>query len=146
LKKEARTVAPGAAVWLRILYALCLLGATFNHAEIILRHGLFYDYGGRGWATSAYWTSLAFIDPLAALLLLIRPRIGLIATAVIMVTDVTHNAWITWNDATRYGIPPLRHNIMFVEQIAFLVFFAVTAPIAWRGLKSAPAEHTEGQR
>ncbi|MFX5092906.1 hypothetical protein ABTC45_19340, partial [Acinetobacter baumannii] len=29
---------------IRIIYALCLLGAGFNHLITVIEHGLFWDY------------------------------------------------------------------------------------------------------
>ncbi len=54
---------------LRGTYAVCLLGATCTHVLIVAMHGLFWDYGGAPIFTRIYWTSLTFVDPLAAVLL-----------------------------------------------------------------------------
>jgi hypothetical protein len=76
-------------VLIRILYALCLVGATVNHVQAV---------HARGWLpndapllTAVYWSSLTFLDPLAAVLLFIRPRIGIRATVAVIVSDVLHN-------------------------------------------------------
>jgi len=117
---------------LRVAYALCLLGATFNHATTIIAHGLFWDYGGLPWPSAAFWTTLTFADPTAALLLFLLPRLGLITTAVIIASDVVHNCWITLYEGARHGFP---HQIgaytMLIEQIVFLLFVAATIRVAW---------------
>lgn len=110
---------------LRCIYALCLLGATYNHATIVLAHGLFWDYGGAPWFTCTYWTLLTFLDPLAAVLLFARPRAGLALTVAIITSDVIHNAWISWH--YQVGL-----NAMFLSQVAFLLFVWVTVGAAWR--------------
>jgi hypothetical protein len=115
---------------LRICYALCLAGATVNHARIIIAHGLFWDYGGVSRLSAAYWTALTFLDPLAAVLLLVRPRAGLVVTLAIMVTDVAHNGGLTL--AHGGGLAAWLGNPNLLAQTVFLVFVVVTAPFAWR--------------
>lgn len=116
---------------LRWIYALCLLGATGNHAATVLRHGLWWDYGGLPRASAAFLTALLLLDPAAVLLLFVRPRIGVAATAAIIVADVAHNLWV----AARYA-PPLLHALAssprLMEQVGFLLFVGATAPLAWR--------------
>lgn len=110
---------------LRVIYALCLAGATCIHATIAWQHGLLWDYGGAPLFTCIYWTSLTFLDPLALGLLFVRPPIGLVLTAVIISSDVLHNTWI-W---IHYRQPL---NSMYISQVIFLVFVASTFRIAWR--------------
>jgi len=40
---------------------------------------------------NVYWTVLAFVDALAALLLLVRPRARLALTLLVIVSDVSFN-------------------------------------------------------
>jgi len=126
--------------WLRVVYALCLLGATWNHLRVALDHGLWWDYGGAAMVTRIYWTALLSLDPLAAVLLLAQPRMGLIACASIIVTDVIHNSWYARHHPVRMDF--------YLSQIVFLLFVAVTIRMAWKGIPSPPARlgmsHTEG--
>lgn len=119
------------ALWIRIVYALCLAGATINHIRAVLV---------RGWlaeqlplATALFWSSLAFLDPLAALLLFVRPRLGIGLTVAIIVSDVAHNLWFM---AARPPGGSLLESVsssgFMMSQIAFLLFVAATAPLAWR--------------
>ncbi len=116
---------------LRTIYALCLLGATYNHASMLAQHGIFWDYGGVPKASAIFWTSLTVIDPAAAVLLFARPNAGVIATAVIIIADVIHNLWIT----ARY-FPPMLPGVAtspaMIEQIIFMIFVLATAKFAWR--------------
>jgi hypothetical protein len=99
-----------------------------THAATIWQHGLFWDYGGAvPQITRAYWTSLTFLDPLAAILLFAYPRIGLIATLAIISTDVLHNLWFF----RHYHISL---NWMVWAQCAFLIFVIYTFPGVRRGL------------
>ena len=112
---------------LRIVYAACLIVATGNHMLVQIRHGLFWDYGGVPVASATFWTLLTLIDPIAAILLFVRPNIGVGLTAVIIIADVAHNLWIR----ERYGPPGADFAAMFGNpfilcQIAFLVFVVAT--------------------
>ena len=115
---------------LRMIYALCLLAATYTHWSEIFQHGLLWDRGGFPKASTTFWTSLAFLDPMAVVLLFARPNAGVAATTVIIITDVIHNLWIE----ARY-FPPLLHGLagapQVIEQICFMVFVVTTAPLAW---------------
>ncbi|RYF17550.1 MAG: hypothetical protein EOO77_11710 [Oxalobacteraceae bacterium] len=115
---------------LRTIYALCLLGATYNHWYAIFHHGLHWDYGGFPKASATFWTALAFIDPVAVILLFARHNVGIALTVGIIVTDVVHNVWTQ----ARY-FPPLLQSLaqspQVIEQIAFMVFVLVSSPFAW---------------
>ena len=123
---------------LRGIYALCLLGATYNHWSTIYHHGFDWDYDGFPRANATFWTTLAFIDPAAVVLLFVRPNLGVAATTAIIVVDVIHNVWIQ-----AHYFPPLLQALtaspQVIEQIAFMVFVMATCPFAWRSrLGSAP--------
>lgn len=115
---------------IRLLFTLCLLAATFNHLRAAVDHGLLWDYGygaDTPLASRAFWGSLSFFDPLAALLLWVRPRWGLILTLAIIVLDVVHNSfYVAAHDqwlATFY-----------LSQVGFGLAVLVLLPLAWRGL------------
>lgn len=119
------------SLYLRLIYVLCLCGATWTHLHVALVHGLWWDYGGAAPLTQIYWTSLLFIDPLTVLLLLLSPAAGLILCVAVIVTDVVHNSWFALHH-------PIRMDL-YLSQIAFLLFVATTVRIAWRGAASRPA-------
>lgn len=123
--------------WLiRIVYALCLAGATVNHVRAVLAHGWLPDHLPT--ATALYWSSLTFLDPLAAVLLFLRPRVGIGLTGAIIASDVAHNLWFTGRN--RLGgsfVDDVTSNAFMMSQIAFLTFVLVTAPIAWRATPDA---------
>jgi hypothetical protein len=112
---------------LRGIYALCLLGASTTHIHTLIIHGLFWHYNGLPLITCIYWTSLAFLDPVAAILLWLKPRIGLILTLLIIVSDVGHNTWITLNQSFSLL------NSMYLAQVAFLFFVVFSFKYAWSG-------------
>ena len=119
------TVAGKHSLCLRVVYALCLAGGTWTHLQVALAHGLWWDYGGAALVTRVYWTALLFLDPLAALLLLVKPRLGLIACASIIVTDVLHNTWFALHNPARMDL--------YLSQIAFLLFVVFSVRTAWKG-------------
>lgn len=111
---------------IRIIYGVCLAGASYNHARIVHQYGVAWDYGGVSPFLSAFWTSLTFFDPLAVFLLMVKPRAGLAATAAIIVTDVVANTFA----GLSYGFDwP-----SFAAQFAFMVFVLSTVRPAWRAL------------
>ncbi|AMO40617.1 hypothetical protein A0J50_08110 [Acinetobacter sp. DUT-2] len=116
---------------IRCIYALCLIGAGFNHLQTVLMHGLFWDYNNAPLFTCIYWTSLTFIDLLAAILLFYRPRIGLILTFLIIFSDVIHNTWITLKVGRDL------FNYMYISQFLFLVFVVCTIKFPWKAYKKS---------
>ena len=130
-------------------YAVCLLGATFNHARLLVQHGLFWDYGDVPLASAVFWTSLTLLDPLTVILLFVHPNVGVVATGLIIVADVVHNLWII----ARYTLPhrfliTMMTDPFVVSQVVFLVFVAMTTPAAWmrgRGVKPLSQLHRRVQ-
>ena len=123
-----------ASTIVRSIWAACLLIAAANHALILLKHGLFWDYGGVARASAIYWFSLTLLDPIAAALLFIRPKLGIATTLLLITTNVLHNLIVTAGHASAgeflsrtFASPQL------LSQIAFLLFAAATARIAWTG-------------
>lgn len=109
---------------IRLIYAICLAGASFNHARIVAAHGLDWNYGGLPVFVCVFWTALTFVDALAVVLLMIKPMLGLGLATAIIVCDVVINAWV----GMRYGFDV----VSFVAQALFLIFVMSTVGIAWR--------------
>lgn len=81
----------------RAIYAACLAGATGVHLGIHFQFGvLLGDLAPQGCPlfTRLFWSALTLLDPLAAVLLFLRPRAGILLTQAIIVADVAHNTWI----------------------------------------------------
>jgi hypothetical protein len=120
---------------LRLVYALCLLVGASTHVWIVAHHGLLWDYGGAPLFSRVFWTSLTFLDPLAAILLFLKPRVGLAMTLAIIAADVAHNTWFNMY----VGLAPRDFlNWISFPQVAFLIFVVVTFRSAWRGASQAP--------
>lgn len=111
---------------IRIIYALCLIGAGINHLTSLIIHGLFWDYNHAPLISRFFWTSLTFFDPLAAILLFIKTKLGLILTFLIIFVDVIHNAWLLLDEERTLL------NQMFIAQFIFLIFVVFTIQIPWK--------------
>ncbi|HEV2745897.1 MAG TPA: hypothetical protein VGW34_01195 [Allosphingosinicella sp.] len=120
----------------RSIWASCLLVAGVNHARILLQHGLFWDYGGVGWASAAYWSSLTILDPTAATLLFVRPRVGIACTILLIALNVVHNLAVTarFVPAGEF-LSRVAYNPFILSQIGFMLFVGATAGIAWKGVE-----------
>lgn len=112
--------------------------AALNHARILVAHGLFWNYGGVGWPSALYWSGLTLVDPLVALLLLVRPRVGVPATAVVIATNVIHNLWVTARFVPDGEVPAhIANSPALLSQIGFLIFVAATYRSAMAGTDRA---------
>lgn len=74
---------------------------------------------------NVFWTSLAVLDPLAAVLLTAQPRAGLVLAALILVVDLVINAIAFLPDPSAPLWP-------IASQVALALFLAVTAPRTYR--------------
>jgi hypothetical protein len=106
------------AAWFRIVYVLCLAAGTYTHASILVRHG---------------WR-LTLLDPLVAVLLFVRPRIGITALMLLMLSDVIHNTWVIHV----YG------GIVWMvgDQWLFLIFVFATARTFWKATQKQSQPRT----
>ena len=121
----------------RSIWAACLLVGGLNHALTLLRHGLFWDYGGVAWPSAAYWSSLTVLDPLAAVLLFLRPKVGIAVTILLIVTNVLHNLAFTALHAPEGEFWMRVSHPFVVSQIGFMLLVAATARPAWKGARGA---------
>ena len=127
-----------ASLALRIIYAVCLTGATCVHVATHIQYGpLLGALEGHGYPviTRVFWSSLTLLDPLAAMLLFFRPRAGLALAGAIIISDVAHNSWILH----RFGIAP---DAAYWAQVAFLLFLFATIRVAWQGASRTKKEPT----
>ncbi|GHG12848.1 hypothetical protein [Streptomyces zaomyceticus] len=108
-----------------------LLVGTVTHVTDLLHHGLqAYDWAPR-WL-NLYWSSLALLDPLAAVLLIRRRRRGADLACVVLATDLIAN-WYAIYGIQGSGIadqPGLQ------RLVAFAVLVLGTAPFVRRHLST----------
>jgi hypothetical protein len=104
----------------RLVWALCLTIGTCTHVAALI-----YGWNDRVPLPSLiFWDSLTVLDPLAAILLFLRPRIGVALTLAIMVSDVVHTIWAIAAFAAM--VWPV------VAEALFLIFVLATAHLIWR--------------
>jgi hypothetical protein len=130
--RHAAAVERGSIV-IRSVWATCLLIGGLNHARLLIEHGLFWDYRGLNPVSAAYQTSLTVLDPLVAALLFIKPRAGIFATVVLIVTNVIHNLAVTAHFAPSGEFLTRASHPITLSQIGFMLFVLATARIAWLG-------------
>jgi hypothetical protein len=108
-----------------LLLAFCLLGAGFGHV-IQLWQGGWLPYRFAPVSLNAYWTALTFFDPLAAVLLLWRPRIGLIAALLIISSDVAINFFARFYLGFHLSTLALALQSTFLVAIIVVISYART--------------------
>jgi hypothetical protein len=121
------------SILIRSIWAACLLIAGINHARLIVQHGLFWDYGGLNPISAAYMTGLTLLDPLVAALLFIKPKVGIVATIVLIVTNVIHNVGRVAHFAQAGEFLTRVSHPITLSQIVFMLFVVATARSAWLG-------------
>jgi hypothetical protein len=121
------------SIAVRSVWAACLLIAGLNHARVLVQHGLLWDYGGLHPMSAAYLTALTLLDPLVAALLFLKPRAGVLATIVLIVTNVVHNLATTAHYAPAGEFVARASHPIILSQIAFMLFVVATARVAWLG-------------
>ncbi|MDX3342178.1 MULTISPECIES: hypothetical protein [Streptomyces] len=124
----SRTPRPTVAVIWAIAAVLILVGGV-AHVGDLARQGLWAHAWAPGWL-NLYWSSLAVLDPLAAVLLLRGKRIGFDLACGVMATDLAANLYAT------YG---LRDSELLVEPglqrvFIFALFVFGAAPFVRRWL------------
>lgn len=76
--------------------------------------------------------SLTVLDLVAALLLFLRPRVGIGLTVAIIISDVVHNLWFeATHPLSGSFFRAVTASLFMMSQIVFLLFVAITAPVAW---------------
>jgi hypothetical protein len=121
------------SIVIRSVWAACLLIAGLNHARLLIQHGFLWDYGGLNAISAAYMTGLTLLDPLVAALLFIRPRVGILATIVLIVTNVVHNLATTAYFAPAGEFLTRASHPIILSQITFMIFVVITSRTAWLG-------------
>jgi hypothetical protein len=109
------------------VYAACLVAGGLNHWRDIWRGG-WLPYRASPLSMNWYWSSLAAIDFIAAILLFVRPRAGALLTLVIIVSDVGVNSYAVYG----LGYNSWLSFLSLQLQTAFLGFVLGSFLIIWR--------------
>ncbi|WP_159500715.1 hypothetical protein [Microbacterium sp. 18062] len=112
-----------------VIWIAGFLSGTASHVLDLIAGGA-DTYGEFPTALRVFWLSLTVLDPLTALLLLLRKRAGIILGLIVILADIAVN----WTVFFTIGGNPL---FGVVNQTLFAVFLLATAPALWRWFRSA---------
>lgn len=113
---------------IKIIWSLCFLIGASTHAMDIWRGG-WLPYGFMPLPFNAYWTALLPLDLMAAVLIWVRVRLGILLAIAIMVSDVLVNSYVAFFVFEEWPLIPL------VMQTVFLLFVLATAPRLWQSYR-----------
>ncbi len=113
----------------RAIYSVCFLIGTSTHAFGIVQKGLLAFPVPL--PVGIYWDALTLLDPAAAVLVWLRPRIGIPLAGAIMVTDVSVNTGCYLSGYFGPLVPNMVPLPLFLQAL-FAVFVLVTAPGLYR--------------
>ena len=112
-----------------VIQSIGMLMGTSTHLIWIIENGFLSEEYNSSLFSKIFWDSLVFLDPIAALLLIIRPKFGIYLTLIIITFDILHNNIFYFNEL--YLIPIDISNWvikywMIIGQVLFGLFVLVT--------------------
>ena len=126
-----------------IMQSIAMLSGMTTHLIWIINNGFLSENYNAPFFTRFFWDSLTFIDPIAAILLIIKPKTGIWLTFVIIIIDVFHNFILCFRSITpnsNYFSYWIIGNWMLMCQIFFLLFVSVTFKSNLKEVKIKSAE------
>ena len=112
-----------------ILQSVGMLMGTSTHIAWIFQNGFLSENYNASLFSKIFWDSLTFLDPLAALLLFIKPKSGVFLTLIIILVDVIHNN-VVYCDELYINAPQMTEWLvkywMILGQIVFGLFVVVS--------------------
>uniref|UniRef100_UPI00260296EF hypothetical protein n=1 Tax=Fluviicola sp. TaxID=1917219 RepID=UPI00260296EF len=108
-----------------LVQCIGMLVGTTTHLMWIVQHGFLSERYNAPVLSRFFWDSLTFLDPVAGVLLMLKPKTGLWLTVLIIVTDVLHNSsicfGILWTENQAF-ISWMKDNWMLWFQLGFGLF------------------------
>jgi hypothetical protein len=108
------------------IYSMGFLGGTHTHIMGLLQNGFLAQKAPL--LLNVYWDSLTLFDPLTVLLLWTRPKPGIGLACLIMLTDISINAYTYATGSFGPPIPGMIPSWLFTQSL-FATFVFVTAPM-----------------
>jgi len=105
-----------------------LMGAS-THLIWIMDNGVLSEKYNASLFSKIFWDSLVILDPAAALLLIVRPKVGLYLTLAIITLDILHNNIFYFNELYLNSIEISDWVIkywMIIGQVMFGIFVYIT--------------------
>ncbi|WP_069659723.1 hypothetical protein [Arcticibacter eurypsychrophilus] len=121
-----------------IIQCVGMLTGTITHLLWIINNGFLSEKYNASISSRFFWDSLTFIDPIAAILLILKPKIGIWVVAVIIVVDVLHNGTIYFGTLLSGSLSFtswFKNNWMLWSQVLFLLFVLMSFKINRKELK-----------
>lgn len=126
-----------------IMQSIAMLSGMTTHLIWIINNGFLSENYNAPFFTRFFWDSLTFIDPIAAILLIIKPKTGIWLTFVIIIVDVFHNFILCFRSMipnSNYFSYWIIGNWMLMCQIFFLLFVSATFKSNLKEVKIRSAE------
>ena len=108
---------------------VCMLMGTSTHLAWAINNGFNSNNYNVPLFSRLFWDSLTFLDPIAALLLFLKPKIGICMVLIIILADVTHNNIIYFDELylnTLDFTSWILKYWMIIGQIIFMLFVVFT--------------------
>lgn len=114
------------------IYTLGFLIGTYTHSEDILLNGLLSHNASL--FLNIYWDSLTLLDPIAALLVWVKPKPGIGLAVFIMFTDIIINVYAYTTGIFGEFVPGMIPMFLFLQSL-FATYVFVTAPVVLEKLR-----------
>lgn len=114
------------------IYSLGFFIGTYTHLQAILTHGFLGQNAPLFFRI--YWDSLTLFDPLAAVLVWVKPRWGIGLAILIMVTDIMINSFAYSRGIFMEPVPGMVPTDLFLQSL-FGTYVFITAPFVLGKLK-----------
>ena len=111
------------------LQSLGMLMGTSAHVAWVIENGFNSNQYNQPLLSRLFWDSLTFLDPLAVILLFLKPKTGLILVLSIISLDVIHNNYIYFEELYQSNLQLTNWMIrywMIMGQFIFLIFVLST--------------------
>lgn len=113
-----------------MVQAICMMAGAATHIKWMYEHGMYSRQTDAAFFSTLFWDSLAFLDIAAALLLIVRPKTGILMVLIIITTDVIHNNLVLMINNQHIGDLGIgiwmKTYWMLVAQVLFMAFAGAT--------------------
>jgi hypothetical protein len=102
---------------------------TSTHVAWTVMNGFNSENYNQPLFSRLFWDSLTFLDPLAAILLFLKPKTGVFMVLIIIISDVIHNNTVYFNELYLGNLNITDWIVkywMIIGQIIFMLFIVIT--------------------
>ncbi|MEO6902385.1 MAG: hypothetical protein ABI315_04435 [Bacteroidia bacterium] len=110
-----------------IIESLGMLIGTSTNLRWIIQNGFLPQNYKAPFKSMLFWDSLIFLDSIALILLILKPKIGLWLTAIIISLDVLHNGIFNLKNSSSNTVYSwMANNWMWIMQFVFGLFVLIS--------------------